>query len=49
MTAVDRANLDLVLPQIAAQHIFVRPAERGSDLGGSGHRRGVWTRGQPET
>ena len=29
MSAVDRANLDLVLPQIAAQHIFVRPAEHG--------------------
>ena len=49
MTAVDRANLDLVLPQIAAQHIFVRPAERGFDWGGSGHRGGLWKRGQPET
>ena len=33
MTAVDRANLDLVLPQIAAQNIFVRPAEHDSRFG----------------
>lgn len=36
MSAVDRSNLDLVLPQIAAQHIFVRPAE---------HKHGARSRG----
>ena len=32
MTALDRSNLDLVLPQIAAQHIFVRLAKHGSNV-----------------
>lgn len=36
MTAVDRANLDLVLPQIAAQHTFVRPASTALVYGGQG-------------